>query len=989
MPVVPLETVAADLSRCGSGQEMSRLRVRFGGKALGLAALAAAGLPVPEAVLLESELFSETLAHDATLSSLAPAAETAVRAAWEHMRRRGRRLLAVRSSGAVEDLEGASFAGQAETVLGVTSLEALRCAVLSCYRSACGPRAQAYLVAVQGGAENAPEARGAPEAREASAARGPESPAAPPMAVIVQAQIRPEVAGVLFTADPRSGERALLINASYGAGEVLVSGLVSPDAYALAPLPTGPVIRGRRLGTKATAVRFDRRGRRLARQVSVRARQRFCLSDREIIALADGAARIAAAAGRPQDVEFAAARGKVWFLQSRPLTALPPEPGPTAGVMGNAGGLPDPWGYNDSLSGDFLWTNVNIGEGLPGVLTPFSWGLVRVFFDRAARQVFGVLAEGVPLFGNVFGRLYLNLSGRASVVRSVAWVLPGPLFEKLAKTAWEDIWGLVPDGLGLPLVPVSPVATYARLPRSAFLFARALWRHQTRFRRFRARSAGDVRMLRERLAGATDPGALADLWAAEIEPRLLLAGMMVMFTAAATAASQKQLVLSRPLLRYGDEASMSRIMAGVGGLESVAPTLELWELSRVATASPAIVDLLQAGEPDGRLADGGFVGRVRASSGGEQFAAKLAGFLDRHGHRSDTEFEAASPGWAEDPSPVLAALRLYLQLPEAEGPVAAQAARVSEARAELARIRSRAGWRAGTIARQMVQIHHANLLRREEARSLLVLWASLGRPFALAAGRLLAERGCLSHDEQVFHLELGEVLAALRGAGRPGAAGWAYVAARRGERYRFYGKLPDPPSVFRGQVLADALGRPDGGTRDPGRHRDELGRTVLRGLPASPGRVRGLVRRLDSPRQAGLVRRGDILVTRSANVGWTIIFQTLGAVVTDVGAPFSHAAIVIRELHRPAVVDTKRATAVLGDGDLVLVDGDRGLVTRLLRRRLRRRGQRRGRTQRQSEQAGQVGQAGQAGQEAASEPGAGWVRFGRARRTARSRSGGI
>jgi pyruvate,water dikinase len=115
-----------------------------------------------------------------------------------------------------------------------------------------------------------------------------------------------------------------------------------------------------------------------------------------------------------------------------------------------------------------------------------------------------------------------------------------------------------------------------------------------------------------------------------------------------------------------------------------------------------------------------------------------------------------------------------------------------------------------------------------------------------------------------------------------------------------------------------------------------MGRTMLRGLPASPGLVRGLVRRLDSPRQAGLVRRGEVLVTRSANVGWTIIFQTLAAVVTDVGAPFSHAAIVMRELRRCAVVDTKLATTVLSDGDLVQVDGNHGLVTRLLRRRLGR-----------------------------------------------------
>lgn len=939
MAAVPLAALAAQLARRPSCEELSSLLARFGGKAIGLGHLANAGLLVPEAVILESGLFEQALAHDSGLSSLAPAVEAALAGAWDYMRRKGHKMVAVRSSGMAEDRGDASFAGQAETVLGVVSQRGLREAVLRCYRSASGPRAAAYLASMRACDPGAAAGGGA-------------------MAVIIQAQVRPSVAGVLFTADPRSGEPAILVNASYGVGEPLVSGLVSPDAFALAPVPSGPVVMGRRLGSKEMIIHIGPRGERVAGPVTPGRRRRLCLGQDELLRLAAGAVRLEQALGQPLDIEFAIARRKVWFLQCRPLTAVPREPTPTAGVMGNAGGLPDAWGYNDSLSGDYLWTNVNVGEGLPGVLTPFSWGLVRIFFDLAARHVFGVLAEGVPIFGNVYGRLYLNLSGRASIARALAWVLPGPLFERLAKMAWADIWGLVPEYLGLPLVPVSPAVVYARLPRSVVLFTRALWRYQTGFRRFRARSLLEVDLLRRRLAETSDPAALWALWAEQIEPQLLLAGTMVMFTAAATAASQKQLALSRPLLRCGNEAAASRIVAGIGGLESVDPSIQLWRLSRIAAALPELSGLLRSGEPDGRLVCPGFRDRVGCLAGGAVFLDALDHFLQSHGHRSEAEFESAAPAWAEDPTPVLAALRLFLDLPQSEGPEAAQNARVREAGEELARIQASAGRRAGAVVRQMVRIHHANLRRREEARSLLVLWASLGRSFALAAGRVLTAAGCVRNAEQVFHLEIGEVLSALRGVARPGAAGWGDVAARREARYRYYRTLPDPPSVFRGPVLAVELGRGPG-AGEAGRRRDRRGRTMLRGLPASPGLVRGLVRRLDSPRQAGLVRHGEVLVTRSANVGWTIIFQMLSAMVTDVGAPFSHAAIVIRELGRPAVVDAKLATAVLGDGDLVRVDGDRGLVTRLLRRRLRRsprRAARRGRP-----------------------AGDGWVRFGRVR----------
>jgi len=929
MALVTLEEIARRLGG-GDQETLDGWRARVGGKALGLALLVKVGLPVPPAIVIEAEGYRQALIAGPSFARLPPAVEAEVAGAFRAVRRLSGGPLAVRSSATLEDVKERSFAGQGYTALGVLTPADLKNAVGACYRSLTAPRALAYVQAMisAGGAR----ARGTlgPAAQEQAATGAA-------MAVVVQAQVFPEVSGVLFTSDPRIMEPGVIVNATYGSGESVAGGRASPDVYAVVRSPGGLRVRGRRPGSKDTEVVYDRRGRRRQRAVPQARREALCLSDRRLLTLAAGALRLEQALGGPQDVEWAIARGRAWFLQSRPATGRPA--GGSASreaLMNNSGGLPDPWGYNDTLIGDHLWTNVNVGEGLPGVLTPFAWTVADVFFDRAARRVFGVFAEGAPVFGNVYGRMYLNLTGRASVARSLAWILPRGVFERLLTRGWEEIWGSTPESAGLPLIPVSTVRTYLRLPKSAALFLRALWHYYRGFRWFLRVSREEVAAIRARLPRlASDPSSLAETWEEEIEPRLLEAGTMVMFTAAAAAASQKQLSLSWPLLRYGESGALSRIVAGAGELASVAPALELWNLSRLAGRHPEVAAAL---EGSGRAGSPGWRRAVASAEGGPLFLEAFDGFLDRHGHRSDVEFEYSEPSWREDPTPVVAALRLQIGLPEEAGPVASRRRRLAEAGRELDNIRERLGRRASRLARSLVALHHGNMRRREEARDLLVLWASLGRDFIRAAGDALVAAGFLDEPRQAVFLELPELLAALRDTvspGSPSAAGLARQAAHLREvRYGFYRGLPDPPSVIRGPLTAGDISA--GGYRQRlSLGRDRLGRSVVRGLPASPGRARGVVRLLGTPRESAALRPGEVLVTRTANVGWTVLFPSVAAVVTDVGAPFSHAAIVTRELARPAVVDAKLATAVLRTGDLVLVDGDRGEVTRLLRRRHR------------------------------------------------------
>jgi pyruvate,water dikinase len=212
---------------------------------------------------------------------------------------------------------------------------------------------------------------------------------------------------------------------------------------------------------------------------------------------------------------------------------------------------------------------------------------------------------------------------------------------------------------------------------------------------------------------------------------------------------------------------------------------------------------------------------------------------------------------------------------------------------------------------------------REDTRSEYVRDRWLVRSFAVRVGELAGI------GDAVFFLTVEEMLDVL--AGKEIAA--AKISARRG----MYGRLtalPSYPVVIRGHF------DPFRWVKDPNRRTDFFGSAVavasqegidtIAGSAASAGWVEGVVRRLDSPADGPLLQQGEVLVIAQADIAWTLLFPRAAAIVTDVGAPLSHAAIVARELGIPAVMGCTNATARLRTGDRVRVDGARGTVEQLV-----------------------------------------------------------
>jgi rifampicin phosphotransferase len=812
-----------------------------GGKGASLATLWRAGLPVPPGFHVTTAAYRRFVAHHGLQEGILDAAGTAdgaariatlfaarvvpeeiampIRAAYMTL---GEPAVAVRSSATAEDLPGASFAGQQDTFLDVRGADAVVDAVRRCWASLWTARAIEY------------------RRREGI------DPADVALAVVVQELVDADAAGVLFTADPVTGATdRMVVNATWGLGESLVGGQVTPDELVLDA--ASGAVRERRTGEKDVMTVRTPDGP-AERPVPDERRRAPVLDDANATALAALGRRIAAHYGRPMDVEWTLARGAFAIVQARPIT-----------------GLRDPW--NDSRSGDYLWTNTNLGEAIPDVMTPCTWSLVHLFMSRAMPTLSLPDFRG---YGNIGGRFYLNMSLSAALSGLVG------ISESRFRSLTENTFGRLPAGVAIPPVPLSRMQVLRRLVPTAVRFVASVPGTLRRLPAFVADNPRRCAELTDRIAATTDPAALARLWDDEVRPLVVTGSDML--GAAGRSDPVALLTVQKRLRKLVGDADAAALTSGLTVDGEV-----------LASLGPVVgLALVERGDIDEET------------------------YTERYGHRSPHEFEvslprpAERPGWVQDQ---LAALR-------AAGADPLELLRKQEAA-------HRAGWDR-LVARypRKVQTTRKRLERwsraartREQARTEVVRTFAVARAYLLRAGELTGL------GDEVFMLTPDEVAAVLRGRSVPDTT-------ERRAAYERYAALPPYPSLIRGRFYpfawaADPERRAD--LFDASAAQSASGGTVS-GFPGAAGVVEGTVRVLRSADEGEQLQPGEILVTTVTNIGWTPLFPRAAAVVTDVGAPLSHAAIVARELGIPAVVGTGNATSVLHTGDRVRVDGSRGAV---------------------------------------------------------------
>ncbi len=850
-----------------------------GGNGASLARMAAAGLPVPDGFHVTTAAYRRFVAANdlqpAILVAVAGAspddpatlerAASDIRARFEHgtipepmvtaIRQAYAGLgpdevaVAVRSSATAEDLPEASFAGQQGTYLNVVGQEALLDAVRRCWASLWTARAIHYRHQI-----------------------GLSQPAIS-MAVVVQAMVPADVSGVLFTANPSTGDRTeLLVNASFGLGEAIVSGAVTPDTYVL---DKATLVRKQAdVGAKEVMVVPHDGGGTAQVDVPRARRGELALRDdllHELAAL--GLRAEAHFGGVPQDIEWAVAGGRCWLVQARPITKLPPPP---------PSGYPDV-SWEPPTPGS-AWVRRQVVENLPEPLSPlFDELYVRQGLERSLDAV-------MPFFRIPWFRI------EEIADRPFFTTINGYAYQRANfKLRWKTV----------PLVVRATVAGW----RVMFTAAVAYWRDQAlpaylavidRWKRLDPADVPDERLL----AGIQE---LA--WA---DAAYWYACAVVMADAKMTdALLDRFLAIVAP--RRGLTSGLflrgfpSKTLDAEAELETLAERIRTDNVLRVlVAATPA--DRLPA--------------VLTGTTGGRALLTGFQHYLDRYGHQI-YNLDFVVPTQTDDPLPVLLSLKAMARRPAHD---------VRTQQAELARERdARVDETARAFDPLRRRLFHLFLgwaqrygPHREQALFYMgAAWPTLRR-LALELGRRLAQAGVLATPEEIFFLETVELETGI--AARAAGEAWpglAQLARERRELREVWKRLHPPAAVP--PTYRMKIGPLDLSAWETQR-RNADGGAALRGSAVSPGRVTAAASVVRSPADFGTMEPGTILVCPTTTPAWTPLFSQARALVTDVGGILAHGSIIAREYCIPAVMGTGNATQRIAQGQVITVDGNRGVV---------------------------------------------------------------
>jgi phosphohistidine swiveling domain-containing protein len=854
----------------------------YGGKARSLAALARAGFPVPAAYAMPGwvgdSFFSSVLeiedrprallnsphVPDNRLQTIAARVREAtlpqdvvrsVSDALLAMRDEGATSFAVRSSATHEDQEGASAAGMHSTRLNLTREDEVLDAIKACWSSFFRPRVLSYVRAL---GEDIPVSLG----------------------VVIQAMVPAEVSGVLFTANPLTGDAGeVVINAAYGLGSSVVDGRVTPDTYRV-DKATGQ-LRDRIIGDKAHQTVLEHSGG--VREVAVpqAQRERPALSEQQLLHLSDLATRVEGHFGGARDVEWGIVEQQVYVLQARPIVV--------PSTRGRRGSRRErPWDRRK-----IVWSNANVGEALPGVATPLTWSVLSQFSDLGFRRAFGAMGCTVPkdaeLVGDFRGRIYINMTEFSSIMSQIPWIHPSTLVRLGGGQYARELDEVVSER--------SSTGFFLRLPQTVSRYARENYRLQARIDEFetyfsdeRARINGiDPRLL--------EPSGL-ERTLGDVEHLLDETGSIMLTAYANLLTAVLGLIgVLRTFAPDRGSGFYRELLSGLQDVASARPGFVLRQIAQRARQEPQVVEYIRTTKlPD--LAIGGLPAGPTKDA--------LRRFLEDYGYRGIREAEIAAPRWSEDPTLMFAALRSHLA---STTDLQARERVLQEARsAAEEKLKKNVPFPLRPSVTKLLDVVRRFTRMREHLRGHVVEVLGMFRRVALDASRRIEAREPEAGPDAAFFLTLAEVRRVLYDDNER----VAIRVQRRRLEYERNQALPEPPTTFVGFP-------PD----DPGVVSTSK---RLRGLAASSGVAEGRVRILRDPSHAADFEPGEVLVVAAADTGWAPLFLAASGVVTELGGPLSHAAIILREYAVPAVVNVTNATRSLRDGDLVRLDGDKGTV---------------------------------------------------------------
>ncbi|MCQ6956775.1 phosphoenolpyruvate synthase [Mucilaginibacter aquariorum] len=755
---------------------------------------------------------------------------------------------AVRSSATAEDLPNASFAGQQDTYLNIIRKESILKHIRMCWASLFTDRAVIYRL--QNGFDH----------RKVY------------LSVVVQQMIFPQAAGILFTADPVTSNRKVLsIDAGFGLGEALVSGLVNADNYKVCDHK----IIDKRISNKKLAIYALKDGGTQEQEMEPELQNKQTLTDEQILQLERIGRKIEEHFGHPQDIEWCLAGDIFYIVQSRPITTLYPIP-------------------EASDKENRVYVSVGHQQMMTDAMKPLGLSLWQLTAFR-------------PMF-KAGGRLFVDVTS----------MLASPASRKTIIDVMGEHDPLIKDAL----ITLTERGDFIRsLPNDK--------EEPASIKSSAGKSAADILAQIE-----NDPAIVSDLISLdqrsveELKQNIQTRSGSDLFDFILEDGQQSKKSLFTP-------QNLSAIMASMDastwinenmkkwlGEKNAADTLaqsvpnnitsemglELLNVADVIRPYPEIVNYLQ------QVKDDKFLDGLVKFNGGQETRDAINAYLDKYGMRCAGEIDITRTRWREKPLILVPMILNNIKNFESDASKRKFEHGLREASKKEEELLDRLkqlpdGEQKAKETKQMISLLRNFAGYREYPKYGIVNRLFVYKKALLKEAEQLLQAGIIDDIEDIYYLTFEE----LREVVRTNKLDHQIISKRKDE-HKLYEKLT-PPRVITsdGEIITGKY------------KREDLPAEAIVGLAVSSGVIEGRARVILNMEDADL-EDGDILVTAFTDPSWTPLFVSIKGLVTEVGGLMTHGAVIAREYGLPAVVGVENATRLIKDGQRIRVNGTDGYV---------------------------------------------------------------
>ncbi|GFR12159.1 putative phosphoenolpyruvate synthase, partial [Trichonephila clavata] len=776
---------------------------------------------------------------------------------------------AVRSSATGEDTEQMSAAGQMDTYLGVSGTEEIMTAVKKCWAS------QFAYIAVQYKRQNGQIINS-------------------PMAVVIQQMISSDVAGVLFTCDPLTGNPSVMsITANYGLGESVVSGAEEPDSIEIGRQGEDLIIKNKTIGSKSRRIVMKNDGGTDFEEVSDNEKQACCLTDSMILRLAHLAVKIEKSYGSHRDIEWGFWNNNLYIFQSRPVTS---GAGETDHEIEHEFDIP-------LRIEDEYFTVHNVGEVMPGATSPLSLELISKFFNLGFHRYFFFLdwqkCKRPVYFCRGHGFLWLHgvFYAADNVTDDDASAQANAISVFGRKLEDRELFDIARERY-------SSKKMNKQIP---------LKEHLKRFYRMIHGSNSELRRVTKGYKGYCVPTDKCTK-SHEIFSQLMYCctdltdAFGVHMVCSESTSLWNGVIFSILQNAIGEVnadvySDFARLITTPSGVESADAPSAIESLAYYIYKEVKPEDF-KSMTPDDAL--------QWLETSPSKAGRKYREFLQKHGHRSLREFDVRSLSWESDRKTLIQFLQNIIGSVKSDR----KGKEDDNFQKLVAGLKAPLSFKDKLLLRIVLPFSRRGVEDREKSKNVLIKALNEWRKGYRKLAKMMVSEGRIPDEDILFFMNLVEIQELLKTRSPK-------IISKANHRRRRY-------PVLNKYIFPElAKGYPKPVNINPKIEISDADNFSMKGIPVSQGVAKGTVRVALDLKEASLLQPGEILVTYCTDIGWSPYFPILGGVVTELGGLISHGAVVSREYGLPCIAGLHGATLHFKTGDYALLDGNKGILQRL------------------------------------------------------------